>query len=139
MTASTYSFSYLEPVCCSMSSSNCCFLTCIQISQEAGKKCHLVMSDSLQPYGLQPAKPTRLFHPWDFPSKNIEVGCHFLLQGIFPTQESNPGLPHCRRSLYHLSYQGSHRPARWSAISISLKNFRQFFCDPQSQRLWCSQ
>ena len=30
------SFSYLEPVCCSMSSSNCCFLTCIQISQEAG-------------------------------------------------------------------------------------------------------
>ena len=30
-----YSFSYLEPVCCSMSSSNCCFLTCIQISQEA--------------------------------------------------------------------------------------------------------
>ena len=33
----TYSFSYLEPVCCSMSSSNCCFLTCIQISQEAGQ------------------------------------------------------------------------------------------------------
>ena len=31
-----YSFSYLEPVCCSMSSSNCCFLTCMQISQEAG-------------------------------------------------------------------------------------------------------
>ena len=31
-----YSFPYLEPVCCSMSSSNCCFLTCIQISQEAG-------------------------------------------------------------------------------------------------------
>ena len=35
-TALTYSFSDLEPVCCSMSSSNCCFLTCIQISQEAG-------------------------------------------------------------------------------------------------------
>ena len=33
----TYTFSYLEPVCCSMSSSNCCFLTCIQISQEAGQ------------------------------------------------------------------------------------------------------
>ena len=32
-----YSFSYLEPVCCSMSSSNCCLLTCIQISQEAGQ------------------------------------------------------------------------------------------------------
>ena len=33
----TYSFSYLEPVCCSMSSSNCSFLTCIQVSQEAGQ------------------------------------------------------------------------------------------------------
>ena len=32
-----YSFSYLEPVCCSMSSSNCCFLTCIQVSQESGQ------------------------------------------------------------------------------------------------------
>ena len=32
-----YSFSYLEPLCCSMSSSNCCFLTCIQVSQEAGQ------------------------------------------------------------------------------------------------------
>ena len=32
-----YSFSYLEPICCSMSSSNCCFLTCIQISQEAAQ------------------------------------------------------------------------------------------------------
>src|SRR5574340_1152511 len=32
-----YSFSYLEPVCYSMSSSNCCFLTCIQISQKAGQ------------------------------------------------------------------------------------------------------
>ena len=35
------------------------------------------------------------------------VGCHFLLQGIFPTQESNPGLPHSRQMLYHLSPQGS--------------------------------
>ena len=35
------------------------------------------------------------------------VDCHFLLQGIFPTQESNPGLLHCRQMLYHLSHQGS--------------------------------
>ena len=35
MAALTYSFSYLEPVCCSVSSSNCCFLTYIQVSQEA--------------------------------------------------------------------------------------------------------
>ena len=38
----------------------------------------------------------------------IGVGCHFLLQGIFLTQRSNPCLLHCRQILYHLSYQGSH-------------------------------
>ena len=50
---------------------------------------HSVVSNSLQPYGLQ---PTRLHCPWDFPGKNTGVDCHFLLQGIFPTQESNPRL-----------------------------------------------
>ena len=44
----------------------------------------------------------------DSPGKNTAVGCHVLLQGIFPTQGWNPGLPHCRWILYHLSYQGSH-------------------------------
>ena len=47
----------------------------------------------LQPHGLWPA---RLLCPWDSPGKNIGVGCRFLLQGIFPTQEPNPGLLHCR-------------------------------------------
>ena len=37
----------------------------------------------------------------DSPGKNTEVGCHALLQGIFPTQGLNPGLPHCRQTLYH--------------------------------------
>ena len=64
----------------------------------------LSVSDSLQPSGLQ---PTRLLHPWDFPGKNTRVGCHFLLQGIFLTQGSNSGLPHCRKMLYPLSHQGS--------------------------------
>ena len=54
--------------------------------------------------GLQ---PTRLLHPRNFPSKSTGVGCHFLLQKIFPTQELNPGLLHCRQMLYRLSYQGS--------------------------------
>ena len=45
--------------------------------------------------------------PWDFPGKITGVGCHCLLHGIFPTQGSNPGLPHCRQTLYHLSHQGS--------------------------------
>ena len=42
------------------------------------------------------------------PGKNTGVGCHFPLQGIFPTQGSNPGLPHCRSILYQLSHKGSH-------------------------------
>ena len=41
------------------------------------------------------------------PGKNTGVGCHALLQGIFPTQGSNLGLLHCRQILYHLSHQGS--------------------------------
>ena len=42
-----------------------------------------------------------------FPGKNTGAGCHVLLQGILPTQESNPGLLHCRQILYPLNYQGS--------------------------------
>ena len=45
--------------------------------------------------------------PWNSPSKNAGVGSHSLLQGIFPTQRPNPGLLHCRQTLYHLSHQGS--------------------------------
>ena len=52
----------------------------------------------------------------DSPGKNIGVGRLCLLQGIFPTQESNPGLPHCRWILYHLSHQGSPRIHEWVAI-----------------------
>ena len=43
----------------------------------------------------------------DSPGKNTGVGCHALLQGIFPTQGSNPGLPHCRQILYCLNHQRS--------------------------------
>ena len=45
----------------------------------------------------------------DFPGKSAGVDRHFLLQGIFPTQESNPGLLHCGQPLYCLSHQGSPR------------------------------
>ena len=37
--------------------------------------------------------------PWDFPGNSTGMDCHFLLQGIFPTQGLNPGLPHCRQTL----------------------------------------
>ena len=42
-----------------------------------------------------------------FQARVLEWGCHFLLQGIFPTQGSNLGLPHCRQIFYQLSYKGS--------------------------------
>ena len=42
----------------------------------------------------------------DSPGKNTGVGCHALLQGIFPTQGLNLSLPHCRQILYSLSHQG---------------------------------
>ena len=45
--------------------------------------------------------------PWDSPGKNTGVGCHLLLQVIFLTQGSNPGLLHCRQTVYHLSHWGS--------------------------------
>ena len=57
------------------------------------------MSDSLQPH--------RLCSPWNSPSQNPGVGSLSLLQWIFPTQESNQGLLHCRQILYQLSYEGS--------------------------------
>ena len=44
-----------------------------------------------------------LLCPWDSPGKNTGVGCHALLQGIFPTQRLDPSLLHCRQVLYHLS------------------------------------
>ena len=65
---------------------------------------HSVVSYSVQPHGLQ---PTKLLCPRNFPGKNTQVGCHSLLQGIFPIQRSNPRLLHCRQILYCLSHQGS--------------------------------
>ena len=58
-----------------------------------------VVSYSLQPHGL--------YSPWNCPSQNTGVGSHSLLQAIFPTQGSNPGLLHHRRILYQLSHQGN--------------------------------
>ena len=63
-----------------------------------------VVSDSLKPHGL--------YSPWNSPGQNTGVGSLFLLQGIFPTQGSNPGLPHCRQILYQLSHKGRPRMER---------------------------
>ena len=61
-------------------------------------------------------EPSTLLCPWDFPDKSTGVGCHFLLQRIFPTQGSNLGLPHCKQTLYRLSHQGS-RPGNEHACN----------------------
>ena len=55
----------------------------------------------------------------DSPGKNTRVGCHALLQGIFPTQGSNLGLLHCRHILYSLSHQGNPRILEWVAYPFS--------------------
>ena len=64
-----------------------------------------VMSDSLRSHGLWLSS---LLCPWKFPGKNTGVGCHFLVQGIFPTQGSNPGLLHCKADALPSEPQGSH-------------------------------
>ena len=56
-----------------------------------------VLSDSLRSHGLYPA---RLLCPWDFPGKDTEVTCHFLLQGMFLTQGSNPRLLHWQAEFF---------------------------------------
>ena len=72
-----------------------------------------------------------LLCPWDFPGKSTGVGCHFLLQGIFPTQGSNPGLPDCSQMLYRLSHQGSpvHYITFWKRLnygdSESINGFQE--------------
>ena len=57
-----------------------------------GSESHTVMSDSLRPRGL--------YSPWNSPGQNTGMGSCSLLQGIFPTQGWNPGLPHCGQILY---------------------------------------
>ena len=60
---------------------------------------------------------------WNPPGKKTGVGSHCLLQGIFWTQGSNPGLPHCRWILYKLSHQGSSRILEWVAYPFSSRSF----------------
>ena len=76
----------------------------------AGSESRSVGSDSLQPHGL--------YSPWNSPSQNTGVGSLSRLQGIFPTQESNPGLPHCRQILYQLSHEGSPKSSTYYVRNI---------------------
>ena len=67
----------------------------------------------------------------DSPGKNTGVGCHALLQGMFPSWESNPGLPHCRPILCYLSHQGSPLPClRYDNLLEQFTELRKrlYFC-----------
>ena len=72
---------------------------------------HSVVSEPLWPHGLHSS-----------PGQNTGVGSLSLLQGIFPTQGSNPGFPHCRQILYQLSYEGSVILLQTHAVASSLRS-----------------
>ena len=82
--------------------------TCRWGSQQA--RCRSIMSNFSTPWTVA----TRILYPWDSPSNNTGVGCHALFQGIIPAQESNPGVLHCRQTLYHLSHPGSLLRTKWT-------------------------
>ena len=75
--------------------------------KESESEGHSVVSDSVWPHGL--------YSPWNSPGQNTGVCSLSLLQGLFPTQVSNPGLAHCRQILYQLSHKGSPRILEWVA------------------------
>ena len=80
----------------------CLFMLCCES--------HSVVSNSLWPHGLHSG--------WNSPGQNSGVGSLSLLQGIFPTQGSKPGLPHCGWILYQLNHKGSPRILEVGSLSL---------------------
>ena len=60
----------------------------------------------------------RLLCPWDLPGMNTGVGCRFILQGIFPTQELNPDLLHCRWILFFLPSEPPGNPVYLDTLAL---------------------
>ena len=79
--------------------------------QEKWSESRSVKSDSYATQGL--------YSPRDSLGQNAGVGSFSLLQGIFPTQGSIPGLPHCRWTLYQLSHKGNSRMLEWVTCPFS--------------------
>ena len=101
-----------KAICCCLVAKSClalCVCVCVCV-------CVLCLT-LLQPHGCSLAMFLCL---WDFPCKNTGVDCHSLLQGIFLTQGTNPGLLHCRQILYHPNHQGSPPKISYSVVSDSL-------------------
>ena len=78
---------------------------------ESESESRSVVSNSLQPHGL--------YSPWNSLGQNTEVGSLSLLQGIFQTQGSNPGLLDCRQILSQMSHKGRPRILEWVAYPFS--------------------
>ena len=95
---------------------------------------HPVMSDSFQPYRLQPAE---FLCPWKSPGENSGVSSLSLLQGIFLTQKLNQGLLHCRQILYQLSYQYSQLKMCCAVLSHSVMSDSLRAHGLQPARLLC--
>ena len=78
-------------------------------------------------------------HPWNFPGKESTMGCHFLLQGIFPIQGSNPSLLHYRHSLYCLNHEASPHPCgiHYNYLSTVYQLYHTT-CHFQLYLYWCS-
>ena len=108
-----------------------------------------VVSDSLQPHVLWPA---RLLCPWDSPGKNTGVGCHFLLQGIFWTQGSNPCFLHLQAGFFtteplgkpHTVYQDSFLlnvlhwiPAVYGSLSLNVSVWSTHFLSSDTNFISC--
>ena len=91
-----------------------CLLLCKKAQFGFESESRSVISNSLWPHGL--------YSPWNSPAQSTGVGILFLLQGIFPTQGSNPGLPHCRQILYQLSHKGSARILEWVAYTFTSRS-----------------
>ena len=81
---------------------------------------HSVTPNSLCPYGLC-SPPGSSLCPWDFPGKNAGMGCHFLLQGMFPTQGSNIRLLHWQADSLALSHLGS-------PFILQYTNIKSLYC-----------
>ena len=89
-----------------------------------------VVSDSLRPHGL--------YSPWNSPGQNTGVGGLSLLQGIFPTQGQNAGLPHCRQILYQLSHKGSLQYENYSdEMQSSNCYFERNYYSPSISKSYC--
>ena len=80
--------------------------TCMQVKKQQLEPdmeqwtCSKLGKEYIKVVHCHPAYLSHMYSPWNFPGQHTEMGSLSLLQGIFPTQGSNPGLPHCRQILY---------------------------------------